>query len=144
MAQPALQRLVHVFVGRREMSGVDPNKGGGARSAIQEFVAAANGKVGIRTRQIQRHRTRAVRQVPYGERARLLRCVRDGVHVEHRASPVVHMGQHQHRNILRERRSYRLCIHQLQSKTMGAAQTLGHVQISRKVASLAHYQLAML
>ena len=65
VAPPAGQRLPEA-VG---VPGVHPDKGRRAGAAVEVFVAAADGEIGLRAGQVHRHGTRAVRQVPDREDA---------------------------------------------------------------------------
>jgi hypothetical protein len=67
----------------------------------------------------------------------------DGRHVVHGAGAVVHVREHQHRDLGREcRRKGVDAVDELQREAAIAAQRLGDVQVGRKVAALAHHGAA--
>jgi hypothetical protein len=136
---PAGQRLPEAF----GMPGVHPHKGRCARPTVQVFVAAADGEIGIGTVQVHRHGAGAVGQVPHRQCARSMRGGGHGGHVVHGAGAVVHVGEHQHGNIRRQRGMDLVRLDQLQAQSALLAQSFSNVQVSREVAALAHDQLAM-
>ncbi len=139
MAPPAGQRLpeaVGVF-------GVDPDKGRRAGAAVEVFVAAADREVGLRRVEVHRHGARAVREVPDGEHAGRMRGGGDGGHVVHGAGAVVDVGQHQHGDLVGERRGDLFRLDELQAKAALAAQRFGDVEVGREVAALADDELAL-
>jgi hypothetical protein len=78
------------------MARMHPHEGRRARAAIQVLVAAADGEVGPRRVQVDRHGAGAVRQVPDRQRAGRMGSRRDGGHVVHGAGAVVHVREQQH------------------------------------------------
>ena len=133
MTPPARQRLPAA----RHVARVHPHEGGRAGAAVQVLVAAADGEVGLRAAPVDRHRARAVAQVPDHQRAGGMRGGGDGSHVVHGAGAVVDVGEHQHGHVGRQAGGHLVRFDQLQRAAALAAQGLGDVQVGGEVAALA-------
>ena len=132
MAHPARQRLPEAG----GVARVRPDEGRRARAAVQVLVAAADGEVGLRGMQIDRHRAGAVRQVPDGQGAGVVRGAREGGHVVHAAAAVVDVSQHQQRDVAApEAFPERLVLEQLEPPAVLPAHALGDVEVGREVAA---------
>ena len=104
----ALRRAERTFKGERR-GMTEPARQGGcdailmaprngekrrrAGPAIEEFVAAADGKIGVHAGKIERHRAGRMREVPDHQRAFGVRRFRDLRHVVHAARAIAHMGE---------------------------------------------------
>ena len=135
MAEPAAQRLLEpALVARR---GVE--EGRCPRSAIQIFVAAANGKIDIAAFQIDRQRAGRMRQIPDHQRTGILRRAGQRRHVMHATVAVIHMGEHQHRDIAVQRRCDLLRPVDMDKPVMPATlpdHPFGNVIVGREIAGL--------
>ncbi|MNV02850.1 hypothetical protein D3C71_930900 [compost metagenome] len=138
MAPPAGQRLPEAA----GMARVHPHKRRGAGAAVQVLVAAANREICACAVQIDRHRARAVRQVPHAQDALGVRGSGDGRHVVHGAGAVVHVREHQHGDVAGQCCGdlFGLYQHQLQAALL--AQAFCNVEVGGEVAALAHDALA--
>ena len=128
------------------MARVHPHKGRGAGAAVEVFVAAADGEVGLRALQVHRHGASAVGQVPDGERTRHVGGGGGGMHVEHGAGAVVHMRQHQHSHAagmgVGQGGGDVLGVHQPQLQALRGAQALGDVEVGGEVGALGKHHAA--
>ena len=98
VGKPAGERLGGVLlVARRDIEECR-----GTRAAIQIFVAAADGEIRIGDGEIDWNGPRGMGEIPQRQRACLMGGGGHRFHVVHVAGAVVHMGQHQHGNLVRE------------------------------------------
>ena len=93
--------------------------------------------------QVQRHRARAVRQVPHHQRSGRVRCSGDGGHVVHGAGAVVHVGQHQYRHVGGQGSSNLFGLHQLQRVATLFTQAFSYIEIGREVAAFTYHHAAL-
>ena len=135
MTEPAGKRLAEPAL----MAWIDIKKCRSAGPAIEIFVAAANGEIGLGASQVNRHRTCRMREIPDDEDTLVMRRPGQRRHVVTIAVAVVDMGQHQHSHIfIQHVRDIFWGIGKNQPVTL--ADLLGHafrdIKISRKIIAL--------
>ena len=138
MAHPAGQRLPRGL----QVPFGDESIGRRARAAIEIFVPAADREIRFAAIQIHRQGAARMRQVPQHQRARFMRGVRKGSHVEQLARFVVCVGEKKEGDIPVGR--VRQCFARGQS-SLGKAlpfQPFDHVEIGREVARFAEHDLS--
>ena len=114
-----------------------PDKGRRAGAAVEVFVAAAHGKVGIGALEVHGHGTCAVAQIPDAENAFGMGGGRDGCHIVHGTRAVVDMGEHGDRHVGLQRAGDFLGLEQYQLQAVFLTHGLGDIEIGGEVAALA-------
>ena len=119
-------------------------KAGRAGSAVQIFVAAADGEIDAATGKIDRERASGMGEIPDRDGAERLCLLGEQAHVVPAPCAVVDFGQHQNRDALVERAFDGLGVDDLQFMTPPeqAADALGDVEIGREIAAVGKDDLA--
>ena len=132
VAHPALQDRLRGI----RMPGMNPDEGRRARPAVQVFIGAADGKIGIGPDQIDIHGARRMRQIPYRQRPGIMRPVSQRPHVVTPASAVIDLGDHQNGQIIVYRCLDLFGGDDAQFRPDGARQPLGDIQIRGEIAAV--------
>nr|GEU28320.1 hypothetical protein [Tanacetum cinerariifolium] len=93
---PARERLFELFL----VALGHPDEGWRAGTAVEEFIGAAHGKVGVGGIELHVHGAGRMGQVPQRQRAGRVDLRGGGRHVEHAARAVVDVGEHHHGHLL--------------------------------------------
>ena len=141
MAEPAAQRLAQsVEVARRDIG-----EGRGAGAAVEIFVAAADGEIGVRGTQIDRQSAGAVTEVPDDQRTGSMGARGQRPHVEFGAGAVVDLGDEHRGNVSADRVGQSLSRRQPDFVPLPhqCGEATGDVDVSGEIALLGDDDLAI-
>ena len=116
----------------------DIDEGRRTRPAVQIFVRATDGEIGVVARDIDWKRARRMREIPDDEHPRRMRLSDQRRHVVPATRAIIDLGHHHRRNRRIDRIRDRFGRHdpQLMPAPQRRQQPFGHVEIGREIAAV--------